>query len=265
MRKLSALALVVLALWGSDARAIELKNVRLSYGPFGAERPSAKLQPGDVLMINFDMHGLTIDPKNGLTKWTRTMVVTDPKGKQIDTRTENNALLIGLGGNVVPEMIPVITGYDLMPGKYNVKITITDGSNKMKKDLVQDFELLPKEFGFVHVVAPAVGIKGQDYAVEYALVSFGLDSKTKAPRITLTVRVLDESGKLTTSEPIVLKIPDDLPAGTWEKQQELIRLRSPVFLNRPGRFTVEVEALDETSKKTSKISYPLTVVDPAGK
>jgi hypothetical protein len=42
-------------------------------------------------------------------------------------------------------------------------------------------------------------------------------------------------------------------------------LVSPIFLNRPGRFTIQVKATDELRKKTVEFSYKLTVLDAAGK
>jgi len=34
-----------------------------------------------------------------------------------------------------------------------------------------------------------------------------------------------------------------------------------VPLNRPGKFTVELQALDRVSKKTAKLSIPLVVAE----
>jgi hypothetical protein len=263
MRKLSALALIAVALWGGDARAVDIKNIRATYGPFGAFRPGNELLPGDVFIINFDIVDITIDAKTGATKYTMTLEVSDPNGKQVVKETTNKGLLVGLGGKVVPDVVHVLLGADQMPGKYTVKVTISDPANKSKKELVQELKVLQPGFGFIHILAPAMGLKGQDYAVEYALVGMGRDKKN-FPKITLTVRVLDESGMPTLTEPVVNKIPDDLPSLKVDKQ-ELIRVVSGIYLNRPGRFTVVIEAVDDLTKKSAKISYPLTVIDPAGK
>jgi hypothetical protein len=260
MRKLSALALVALALWGGDARAVDIEKIRATYGPFGAFRPGNKLLPGDVFVINFDIVDITIDAKTGATKYTMVLEVTDPKGKQVVKESTNKGLLVGLGGKIVPEVVHVLLGADQMPGKYTVKVTITDPANKTTKQLVQELEVLPPGFGFIHVLAPSMGLKGQDYAVEYALVGMGRDKKN-FPKITLTVRVLDDKDMPTLTEPVVSKIPDDLP-GLKADKQELIRVVSGIYLNRPGRYTVIIEAVDDLTKKSAKISYPLTVIDP---
>jgi len=144
-------------------------------------------------------------------------------------------------------------------------VTIEDSGNKTSKQLVQEVEVLPPAFGMIHIAAPAIGLVGQDYPAEFSLVGWQRDSK-KAPKMSITVKVLDESGKPTLAEPIISKIPDDLPPNqNWEKQ-ELVRMMSPIFLNRAGRFTVVWEAKDELSKAPPvKFSYTMTVIDAAGK
>jgi hypothetical protein len=268
MRKSSVLALVVFAAWTADARAIDFKNVRATHGPFGTPRTSPKMLPGDVYLINFDIINLAIDPKNGGVKYVLTLDVFDPKGKQIipeKDRISKKGVVVGLGGNSVPETVHVLLGADQAPGKYKVVVTVEDGSGtKASNKFTQDLEVLQADFGFIHILAPAMGFVGQDYVAEFSLVGMQRDSK-KVPKVTITSRVLDESGKPTTIDPNISKIPEDLPADIkWEKQ-ELVRMASPILLNRAGRFTVQIEAKDELSKKTVKFSYPLTVMEVGAK
>jgi hypothetical protein len=267
MRKLSALALVTLALWGGDARAVDIKNDRAAYGPFGANRTSTKVYAGDVYMLFFDITDITVDAKTGLAKYTMTFEVTDSKGKEHLKETANKGLLLGLGGSTVPEMATTIFGVDQQPGKYQIKVTITDPITKTSQKLMREVEVIPPDFAIIHVQAQAVGFKGQDYIAQYALVGMAFNNQAKTHKINVSTQVFDEAGKPTTTEPIVVKIPDDLPGTKAEKaeKREIIRMNSPIFLNRAGRFTVVIEATDELTKKTSKLTYPLTVVDPAGK
>jgi hypothetical protein len=264
MRKLSVLALVALALGGAEARAVDFKYVRLTHGPFGIERTSRKVLPGDVLLINYDLTGMTVSAEDGKCVYTTVLQVYDPTGKEIDKakKIEEKGVFIGVGGTTVPEITPVVFGTDLSPGKYVIKITVTDAGSKSSKQLTQEFELGKKEFGIIHVQAPAIGLKGQDYPIQYGLVDWAKDTKTGLPKITVSVRVLDENNKPTLTKPVVNEIPKDIKV---DGKQPLIGLVSPIFLNRPGRFTVVVEATDELGKKSAKLSFPLTVIDPAGK
>jgi hypothetical protein len=262
MWRLFGLTLLTMACWTTSGQAVEFKNVRAIYGPFGAPRPSSKVLPGDVVMIEFDIHNLAVDAKTGLVKYETNLTVLDPKGAQIlKPQGDKKALFLGLGGGVVPERAIFLLGADAKPGIYKLIVNVTDPAAKQSKQLTQEVEVLPADFGFIHIVAPALGLVGQDLPIEYALVGFGKD-KQKMPKITVTVRVLDESGKPTVSEANVSKIPEDM---TGQKIDEIVRMTTPIFLNRPGRFTVEVEARDEIANKTKKFSYAFKVVEPTSK
>ena len=44
---------------------------------------------------------------------------------------------------------------------------------------------------------------------------------------------------------------------------KVLPLQFPLSLNRPGKFTVELKLTDQLAKKSSILSFPLTVVGPA--
>jgi hypothetical protein len=268
MRKLLVFVLFLLATWTSDARALDIKNVHSNYGPFGVPRPNNKVLLGDVYQINFDITDLSVDPKTGGVEFTLTQDVYDPKGKQIMPDKEKSwkkGAILGLGGNSMPEATLVIVGVDKEPGKYKVVITVEEKSTKAKATVTHEVDVQPTDFGFIHVQAPAIGQVGQDYVCDLSLVGWQRDAK-KMPKITLSTRIIDDAtGKPTTTAPNISKIPEDLPKDIDWPAQELVRMRSPTFLNRPGTFTIEFEAKDELKNKTAKFSYKVTVIQPGGK
>jgi hypothetical protein len=268
MRKLSVVALVVLAVWTADARAVDLKNVRASYGPFGYPRPNYKVLPGDVLQLNFDVTNLNVDPKTGAVEYAVTQELFDPKGKQLipdKEKTWKKGVVVGLGGSTVPEATYIVVGVDREPGKYKIVVTVEEKSSKLKTTINQELEVLPPDFGFIHVLAPAIGLVGQDYVAELSLVGWQRDAK-KFPKLTLTTRIIDDAtGKPTNNVPNISNIPADLPASVDLAKEQFVRMASPIFLNRAGTFTVEFEAKDEIGKKTVKMNYKLTVLPPGGK
>jgi hypothetical protein len=259
-----AWALVVAAVWAADARAVEFKNVRATYGPFGAARPTNKILPGEVYVLSFDVAGLTIDAK-GVAKYTITLDVFDPKGKQIvpdKARVSKKAVVAGLGGNTIPELAHVVIGVDQPIGKYKVVVTVEEEKEKgkgTKQSFTQEVEVLAQDFGMIHVVAQSYGFVGQDYACQFSLVGWKRDDK-KLPNMVVTSKVLDEQGK-QIGDPVVTNIPKDFgPDFNWEKQ-ELVPMQSTILLNRAGKYTVVVEARDELAKKTVKLTYDLKVID----
>jgi hypothetical protein len=266
MRKLSALALVFLACGTAEVRAVEFKNVHATYGFLGAPRPGKTTRPGDVYWLNFDLAGINIDAK-GIARYEITLEVFDPKGKSVFKDSTKKAVIVALGGNLVPETARAVLGSDQPPGKYKVVVSVTEDGAKGPKQLIQELELLPHDFDMIFVKAPSTGFVGQDYWLLYALVDMARDSK-QLPKLTVTTRLVDEAtGKPTLPEPMVSKLPDDWAPEVLANVAKPgpIPVESPMFLNRPGRFKVELEIRDEIGKKTIKLSYTLTVLDATGK
>jgi len=267
MRKLSALAVIAAVFWTAEARAVEFKNVRATYGAFGAPRPEKSMLPGDLYMMFFDLAGLKIDAK-GVAKYEIGLEVFDPKGKSVVKEpTSKKAVIVALGGNTVPELAHVMLGIDQPPGEYKVVVTVTEDGAKTPSKLEQKIQLLPKNFGMIHVLAQPIGFVGQEYKLIYGVVEMARDAN-QIPKITVTTRIVDEAtGKATLAEPQVSKFPDDLPAEQRASvaKQGLIPIESPMFLNRAGKFKVEVDIRDEIAKKSLKFSYGLTVLDTSAK
>ena len=259
------LSLVLLAL-PSAATAIELKNFRSCYAPlpFGATRPEAKCLPGDFLFLTYDIEGLKFDPENGKASFVTVLELFDSKPALIFKKETPNEVIPQLGGSRMPGDLHVQMGRSQKPGKYVIRLTVQDRLSKEQKSHVYQFELLPQTFGIAGVVAPAIGFPGQHHATEFALVDLGLDAK-KQPNAEVTMRVLDESGKAVAT-PVVSTLPRDLPAESNLEKENFVPMRYPIYLNRSGRFTIDILAKDNISKKESRLTYPLTVLDfSAGK
>jgi hypothetical protein len=156
--------------------------------------------------------------------------VFDPKGKQMLPDKDKylaKGVVVALGGNTVPEFSSIILGVDKEPGKYKIVISVEEKATKKQASLTQEVEVLPPDFGFIHVQAPALGVLAQDYVSEFALVGWQRDA-SKAPKITVTTRIIDEAtGKPTTTQPNVSKVPDDLPKTIEWAKLESLRMSSP--------------------------------------
>jgi hypothetical protein len=267
MRKVFAIALVVLGAAAAPAGALELKNVRSIYGPFGGVRAGNKLLPGDIIFLSFEMEDLKMDPDSGLVNYTNRLEVIDDKGKVIFARdNKDNKRYLALGQARLPDRAQVVTGTEQAAGKYTVKLTVTDNNAanpkgpKESKSFVYKFEILEKDFGLIHAVSPSVGVVNQDFQAQCALVGFGRDAK-KMPNVSVRLIIRDEKGNPTLPKAFISNIPKDLPDDVDVKKLDLVPLPFPIFLNRPGRFTLEVTATDHLSKKTVSVSFPLLVLD----
>jgi hypothetical protein len=256
-----------LSLTPGQANQLSFLNVRSVTGYFGPERPTNKLLPGDIYLLVFDIDGFKIDA-SGKILYRMAMQVTDSRGKiQFGTEPQDREAFNSLGGTRVPASALLEVRLDQPPGVYTVSLTVTDRNSKASAKLDRKFEVLPKAFGLVQMVttidvqrtiavAPT-GVVGEFRFVSCAVVGFDRDTVKKQPDIVVEMRVLDENGK-PVSKPSTMEINQDVPENAG-----LIPVPQPfaLALNRPGKFTIELQASDRISKKTAKLSLPLTSVE----
>jgi hypothetical protein len=263
MWKARCLALACCLLLPASAHALELKNLRTTYGPTGAPHKENKFLAGDVVCVVYDIVDLKIDADTGFARYLVSMEIFDGKGERIFNKDTPVQRYASLGGTSMPGFATVVMGTDQKPGKYSMKITVIDrnSTDKATKSINFPFELLPADFGLIHLEFPAVALTNTDFVPQCLLVGMALDSK-KMPNVDVTMRILDESGKPTLKKAFVLHIPKDLDKEIDIKGKDYLPIPFPLFLNRPGNFTIELEAVDNNGKKTFKKTIPLKVIDP---
>ena len=262
-RCLALLTFVVLAL-PTEASAIELKNFRSCYAPlpYGATRLDAKCLPGDFLFLTYDIEGLKFDEQTGKASFVTVLELFDENAKLIFNKETPNEVIAQLGGSRMPGDLHVQMGRNQKPGKYRIRLTVQDRLTKDQKSHVHSFELLPQQFGIAGVVAPSIGFPGQHHSTEFALVDMTLDANKKAD-VDVFMRVLDQNGK-EVATPVKSSLPRDLPVGADLEKENFVPMRFPIYLNRSGRFTIDIYAKDNNGKKEVRLSYPLTVLDFSG-
>lgn len=252
---------------GGGQGGVKLANVRLTIGELGGPRPGAKLLPGDVLFIGYDITGLAIEP-DGTAKYSMAMEVKKASGESIFKQDPRDlADFVPLRGNVIPARAFITVGLDQPEGSYTCAITVTDPKTKSKDSLTVKFEVLKRDFGIVAVYtshdergafsAPTTGVAGQTVFVQFSVATFQRDPKTKQPNVEFEFQVLDEKGAATLAKPRT-HVQD---SGVDEKEGAFA-MRFPVFLSRPGKFTVKVTATDKVANKKAAYELPLTVLQP---
>ncbi|MBX9679104.1 MAG: hypothetical protein K2X38_10105 [Gemmataceae bacterium] len=259
MRLFASLALFALALTSSQAQALEIKNVRPCFGPLGATRTDVQCLPGDVLFVTYDIEGLKFDDKTGKANYLTILELFDNKSKQVFKKETPNEVSSQLGGNRMPGDLHVIMGRNQEPGRYHIRLTVADRLSKETKSTVYSFDLKPQSFGMIGVTAPAVGFPGQHYVCSFAIIDTTLDAK-KMPNVEVTMKILDETGQAVTT-PIISKLPRDLPADIDLGKENFVPMQFPIYLNRTGRFTIDISAADIAGNKNASLRYPLTVLD----
>jgi hypothetical protein len=257
------LALAVLCLGPAGGFALELKNVRPAYGPLGATRKDTKCVPGDSLFITYDIEGLKIGDK-GRANYTTTLELVDSTGKTAFRKDTPNDVAPQLGGTRMPGDLFVILPPTQTPGKHKVRLTVKDNLAKDTKSFEYAFDVVPPDFSFVGVTAPAVGFPGQSYVATFAIVNMKLDARNQ-PKVAIAMNVYDATNKSQVAPTITSILPKDLPDELDLKKENFVPMQFPIYLNRTGSFIIEVIAIDQNAtKKALTLRYPLTVLDIAG-
>lgn len=243
--------------------ALNLANVRTTYGELGPLRTDDKYLPNDLFFVAFDIEGISVNA-DGKVSYKMSMEVTDKAGK-VAYKPEKEAEreeVLPLGGNRLPARAFVLLKPDQEPGLYNCKVTVTDKANNSVKVLEKKFEVVAKTFALVALYttsdpdgnqpSPPTGVVGQNLFIQCALVGFGRGADKK-PNAKVELRLFDESKRPTLSKPTSADVPKEAPEG------DPVLFRFLIPFNREGSFTAEVKATDNVSGKVSTITFPIKV------
>jgi hypothetical protein len=257
-----------LSLTPAQAGGLELKNPRPTFGILGQPRPDYKFLQGDVFVLSYDIDNLTVK-EDGLVTYSMGMEVTDKDGKAVFKKEPKQLQATNaLGGSRVPAFALVQIGGDTPVGKYTVKVTVTDVGNNKTATLEKGFEVLPPEFGFINLdlrydgglPAPPLGVPGQRFLLNFGVVGFGADPKSKQPNVLVELSILDAA----TGKP-TLKKPFSGEAKDVEAKVKVIPWQFAIDPDRAGKFKLEITATDRVTKKTIKQTLDFTIMDLATK
>jgi hypothetical protein len=264
-----AVALFCLVPGLAAGQELALTNVRNTYGELGGTRPDTKFLPGDVVYIAFDIENISVAADGGC-KYSMGMSVNDKAGKPtLAQAPADREDIIPLGGNKLPARAYVTLGLDMPPGEYTVSVDVTDKNKPgAKKTLTRKFEVLKKDFGIVAVITtadiggqvmvPTTGVVGQSIWVQFGIVGFARDPKTKQPNIECEIVFLDDKGQPTVKKPKT----DTLNSGV-EEAAEGFASKFMVPFTRAGKFVARIKATDKVANKSYTFDLPVAAVPPA--
>jgi hypothetical protein len=250
----------------AQAGPIRFTNERPTYGILGPTRSDTKFIPGDVFFLSFDIENLKTD-ESGKVKYSMAMELLDAKGaSKFKGDPDPRELINSAGGNRLPASAHAVLGTNTEPGEYTMKIIVTDLATNKSETLTRKFTVTPEEFGLVRVnstydpegkiPAPPMAVVGQSMWVNAFVDGFQRDSK-KQPNVSLELQLIGEDKKPT------LEKPQTFAVNKVDESWSLIPVQTLLTLNRTGKFTVELKATDLITKKTTKVTFPITVVDQA--
>jgi hypothetical protein len=262
----AALALTTVLTAPAQTGDLKLANKRSTIGILGPTRADNKLLPGDLLVVAFDIENLTVK-KDGRILYAMGMELTK-KGKakpEFKRAPQDLEAVNNLGGTTLPAFAMTLIGNDTPPGTYILKVTVNDRGTKPAKSVIleEEFEVMPAKFGFVQVKltntggepVPAIGVPGQTIWLHYSVVGHEM-TKNNAPNpnVTFEMQILDKDGKATVEKPFkgdIIKGPKEV----------LLFAPTPIQLNRAGKYTIVLKAIDNLAKgKTTEQKLDLEVL-----
>jgi hypothetical protein len=264
---LSTIALMLLSINASQPGQLLIANDRLTYGHLGPARESAKYLPGDTIHLVFEVQNITFDA-DGTASYAMALEVLDPKGLPLLKQQPRNATTKNyLGGTMVAGAAHLQIPLESPPGIYTFRVNVVDNATKKSVAKEHKIEVLPKAFGLIQVVTSAdreaaiawspVGVVGDSIYLNFSAVGFGRDTKTKQPHIKVVMRVLDDKGQATKAAAPTGEVNGDLPDNV-----AVVPMQFGLTLNRSGRFTLELDATDVLTGKSSKVAFPIRVLTP---
>jgi hypothetical protein len=251
-------------LGGTPAQTdLALTHVRSTHGLLGPERTNETLAPGDILFVCFDIEGVRVED-DGKVRYSMAIDVSDSTGKVLYKQNpKDTEVRTSLGGNSVPAYAKLTVGLDQPPGDYEIKVTVKDLASDKQQSLTRAFKVLPKDFALVRAMASvdtdaqypaAIFACGQGVWVHCSAVGFGRGGANKQPNVTFEMRVLDDAGKPTLAKAVTNTVNKGIP-----DKESALPMAFPLSLNRAGKFTIELQATDQSSGKKAKLSFPITV------
>lgn len=258
---LSTGLVMVLALAPAQTGRLAIQNFRATYGVLGPERRDNRLLPGDTLIICYDIVGMRAG-EDGQVHYSIRLDVTDPGGN-VRFRQEPEARAAKVPStDSVPAMARLHVGLDQPPGKYTLKVTVTDLSAQASADVSRTYEVLPRGFGLVNISASGTADTtgavvpfraGKPGVVNLTAVGFGR-APSGQPDIRVTMEVRDAQGRPALAQPSVGQVGADVPAKALS-----VPMQFQLQLDRPGDYTLDLRGEDRVGGGESRISLPITV------
>jgi hypothetical protein len=263
---MSVVAAMLLTLSSGQSGKLTVANERLTHGHLGPAR-EAKYLPGDVIFLSFEVQQVTFDA-NGKASYAIGMEIIDPKGTELLKQKPRSATAQNyLGGNTLPCAANLTIPLESAPGTYIFRVTVIDNASKKGTVVERKIEVLPKDFGLIHVGTSAdrdatiawspVGVVGDSIYLNFSAVGFARNKSTKQPHIKVAMRVLDEKGAVTNAAKMTGEAKSDVP-----ENLSVVPMQFGITLNRAGRFTLELTATDVLTGKTSTVAFPVRVLAP---
>lgn len=260
--------LLALALLPAAAAAADLKidKVKARYGELGPERAALDVPPGDEVHFTFNVSGLKTDEAGKVGVEFR-QVVTAEGGEVLLDKSATNEQVMAFGGDSLPSFAAFSFGKATPPGKYTLKVTVTDKLGKGSASFERAVTCVKPAFALVRRElhhdaerkAPAGTTAALGARVYYRFLATEYDRSKQKLDLQMTVQVYDDKRQPQMPKPVVVSAATDDAAAVAKTEQ--VTFTGFLTANRVGTFTVRIAVTDNLTKQTVTWEFPLTVVE----
>jgi hypothetical protein len=244
---------------------LSVANERLTYGHLGPTRPTAAYLPGDVIHLDFEVRNLKFGV-DGRALYATTLEVANADGKVMFRKDLPDASAVNnFGGDSLPCAAHLRIPLETAAGDYTLRVMLRDSGSGQKVQVERKVKVAAAGFGLVQVGTSAdregnipwspIGRVGDAIYFNFSVVGFGREAKTKQPHVQVSLRILDEKGNQVNTTTLTGACKSDVP-----ESFRMVPMQFGLTLNRPGRFTLELTAVDHVSGKQASLSFPLQIV-----
>ncbi len=258
-------AILILGFGAPQEGKLAVANERLTYGHLGPTRPKAVYLPGDVIHLDFEVRNLRFDG-DGRAKYATTLEVADAQGKILFRREPRDTIAINhFGGDRLPCAAHLRIPLETAAGAYTLSVTVRDRGTDATVKVERKVEVAPAGFGLIQVGTSAdaegnipwspVGVVGDAIYFNFAVVGFGREAKTKQPDVQVALRILDKQGKPVNTTKLTGAVNRNVA-----ESFRVVPMQFGLTLNRPGRYTLELTAVNRVSGKQASLTFPLQII-----
>src|ERR1700675_3661260 len=111
----------VLAAAPADAGPLQIKNDHFTYGIYGSERKNAEVIPGDILILAFEVEGLSVKDDGTVTYSTAMQLLNDKGKSEFDEKPTVRDVVNALGGAHLPCWSIITVPAETAAGEYTMR------------------------------------------------------------------------------------------------------------------------------------------------
>jgi len=242
-------------------------RIDFTYGPFGSRR-APEFLAGEKIVTRVQIAGLSTSRDDNEARFSFQVNVKDEANQVVGRLpTFEFEERFPLGGHTFSLVTILPTPMEPPPGKYSAEIIVTDHLSNQTTQSETPFALIPWNTFGAQLVYLAKDREGKTHigpvsplgdTIHLNFILTGMEARNNKAKLTISLDILDEKQRPIGDVPY--KSTNHSPFHSTDSRIGQ-QFAYPVFLNKPGKFTLRLKAKDEHSGKEVTHQLPILVID----